>query len=388
MKERSIRTLWLSLLMVCFFVAGIFSISMNVKAADTDSSAPEIPGLTFESEMQNDFAECFHIYYYNDDYTLIDVPDSGQFLLVPEGKTAPDGLDSDIVVLQKPLDNIYLAATSAMSLFSSLDALDNIKFSSLQESGWYVEAAKQAMEDGSIVFAGKYSEPDYELLVNSGCNLAIESTMILHTPKVQEMIEQMGIPVFMDRSSYESHPLGRTEWIKVYGEMVDKRDEAKAFFDEQAKVISDLKDFKNTEKTVAFFYISSDGSVVVRKPTDYVPKMIEIAGGRYVPEQVDSEEETKRSSVPMTMEEFYTQAIDADYLVYNGTIDDPINSVDELLQKSELFADFKAVKEGNVWCAGKYLYQATDIVGNMITDLHLMLTGGDESQMTFMTKID
>ena len=379
MKERSTGKLWLPLMAACLLMMGIFSLSVSTKAADNDSSAPEIPGLTFQSEMQNEFAECFHIYYYNDDYTLIDVPDSGQFLLVPEGKSAPDGLDEDIVVLQKPLDNIYLAATSAMSLFSSLDALDDIKFSSLQASGWYVDAAKQAMENGDIVFAGKYSEPDYELLVNSGCNLAIESTMILHTPKVQEMIEQMGIPVFTDRSSYENHPLGRTEWIKVYAEMVDKRDEAKEFFDEQAKIISDLKDFKNTEKTVAFFYI---------KPSDYVPKMIEIAGGRYVPTQVDSEEETKRSSVPMTMEEFYTQAIDADYLVYNGTIDDPINSVDDLLQKSELFADFKAVKEGNVWCAGKYLYQATDIVGNMITDIHLMLTGGDASQMTFMTKID
>ena len=388
MKERSTGKLWLPLMAACLLMMGIFSLSVSTKAADNDSSAPEIPGLTFQSEMQNEFAECFHIYYYNDDYTLIDVPDSGQFLLVPEGKSAPDGLDEDIVVLQKPLDNIYLAATSAMSLFSSLDALDDIKFSSLQASGWYVDAAKQAMENGDIVFAGKYSEPDYELLVNSGCNLAIESTMILHTPKVQEMIEQMGIPVFIDRSSYENHPLGRTEWIKVYAEMVDKRDEAKEFFDEQAKIISDLKDFKNTEKTVAFFYINTDGSVVVRKPSDYVPKMIEIAGGRYVPSQVDSEAETKRSSVPMTMEEFYTQAIDADYLVYNGTIDDPINSVDELLQKSELFADFKAVKEGNVWCAGKYLYQATDIVGNMITDLHLMLTGGDASQMTFMTKID
>ena len=385
MKERSTGKLWLPLMAACLLMMGIFSLSVSTKAADNDSSAPEIPGLTFQSEMQNEFAECFHIYYYNDDYTLIDVPDSGQFLLVPEGKSAPDGLDEDIVVLQNPLDNIYLAATSAMSLFSSLDALDDIKFSSLQASGWYVDAA---MENGDIVFAGKYSEPDYELLVNSGCNLAIESTMILHTPKVQEMIEQMGIPVFTDRSSYENHPLGRTEWIKVYAEMVDKRDEAKEFFDEQAKIISDLKDFKNTEKTVAFFYINTDGSVVVRKPSDYVPKMIEIAGGRYVPTQVDSEEETKRSSVPMTMEEFYTQAIDADYLVYNGTIDDPINSVDDLLQKSELFADFKAVKEGNVWCAGKYLYQATDIVGNMITDIHLMLTGGDASQMTFMTKID
>ena len=132
--------------------------------------------------------------------------------------------------------------------FSALDALDHIKFSSLQESGWYVDTAKQAMENGDIVFAGKYSEPDYELLVNSECNLAIESTMILHTPKVQDMIEQMGIPVFTDRSSYETHPLGRTEWIKVYAEMVDKREEAQNFFDEQAKIITQLKDFKNSEE--------------------------------------------------------------------------------------------------------------------------------------------
>lgn len=122
-----------------------------------------------------------------------------------------------------------------MSLFSSLDALDNIKFSSLQESGWYVEAAKQAMEDGSIVFAGKYSEPDYELLVNSGCNLAIESTMILHTPKVQEMIEQMGIPVFTDRSSYENHPPWKNGVDQSLCGDGCKRDEAKAFFDEQAE---------------------------------------------------------------------------------------------------------------------------------------------------------
>lgn len=387
MREKNLHMLFIPLLAACMFLAAIFGYTYSVKA-EAESSAPKIEGLEFQSEMENQFAECFHIYYYNDDYTLIDIPGSGQFLLVPEGKTAPEGLDENIVVLQKPLDKIYLAATSSMALFSALDALDYIKFSSLQESGWYVDAAKQAMENGDIVFAGKYSEPDYELLVNSECNLAIESTMILHTPKVQDMIEQMGIPVFTDRSSYETHPLGRTEWIKVYAEMVDKREEAQKFFDEQAKIITQLKDFKNTEKTVAFFYMSSDGSVVVRKPDDYVPKMIEIAGGRYVPTKVSSDEELKRSSIPMTMEEFYTQAIDADYLVYNGTIDDPINSVDELLQKSELFADFKAVKEGNVWCAGKYLYQATDIVGNMITDLHLMLTGGDESQMTFMTKID
>lgn len=386
-KERMMQRIGRCLFGVCMVFVSIFGMGVSVNA-QSDETAPQISGLEFQSEMTNQFAEKFHIYYYNDDYTLIDVPESGQFLLVPEGAEAPDGLDEKITVLQKPLDKIYMAATSSMSLFSAIDALDSVKFSSLQESGWYIDAAKEAMADGSIVFAGKYSEPDYELLVNSECDLAIESTMIQHAPKVQEMIEQMGIPVFIDHASYETHPLGRTEWVKVYAEMVDKREEAAAFFDEQARVIADLEDFQNTEKTVAFFYVNSTGSVVVRKSDDYVPKMIEIAGGRYLPSSIESEEESKRSSLPMTMEEFYAEAIDADYLIYNGTIDDPVSSIDELLAKSELFADFKAVQEGNVWGVDSYLYQATDIVGNLITDFHVMLTDGEESQMTFLTKID
>lgn len=91
-----------------------------------------------------------------------------------------------------------------------------------QASGWYIENAVKAMDDGKIKFAGKYSEPDYEMLVDEDCDLAIESTMILHTPKVQEMIESLDIPVMIDRSSYESHPLGRTEWIKLYAAMLNK----------------------------------------------------------------------------------------------------------------------------------------------------------------------
>ena len=386
MKERSTGKLWLPLMAACLLMMGIFSLSVSTKAADNDSSAPEIPGLTFQSEMQNEFAECFHIYYYNDDYTLIDVPDSGQFLLVPEGKSAPDGLDEDIVVLQKPLDNIYLAATSAMSLFSSLDALDDIKFSSLQASGWYVDAAKQAMENGDIVFAGKYSEPDYEMLVDEDCDLAIESTMILHTPKVQEMIEDLDIPVFIDRSSYESHPLGRTEWIKAYAAMLNKEDVADTFFGKQTKVIENLKDFKNTGKTVAYFFVNADGTVVVRSSKDYIPKMIDIAGGKYIFSDLKNTE-SKSASVELSMEEFYSKAEEADYLIYNATIDSPINSIAELTAKNELFKDFKAVKNGNVWCTGKSLYQATDIVGNLITDIHLMLTDGDEKDMTFLYRV-
>ena len=358
----------------------------DVSDVDNEKHGPEIAGLTYKYAMNLTYATEFDVYYYEDGYKLLDVHEDKTYLVVPDGKDVPDGLDKDIVVLQQPTDHIYMAATAIMSLFDAMDALSNVKFSGVNSSGWYIEDAKAAMEAGDMAYAGKYSEPDYETLINGDCNIAIESTMILHTPKVQEMIEDLGIPVFVDYSSYETHPLGRTEWIKLYGAMLNKEDEAKAFFDEQAQVIEKLKGFENTEKTVAYFYVNTDGSIVVRKSDDYIPSMIEIAGGRYVFKDLKNPD-SNAPAVKLTMEEFYATAVDTDYLIYNGTIDGQVSSISELEAKSELFADFKAVKDGNVWYTGKNLYQATDTVGELIMDMHLMLTGGDANQMTFLEKM-
>ena len=354
-------------------------------ATEPEAAAPEISGLTFQEETELLYAQCFHLYRYEGGYTLIRIVDGGDFLVVPEGAAVPDDLDGSITVLQQPLNRIYLAATSAMALFSAMDAVDAIRMTGVQASGWYIDAAIEGLNNGSILFAGKYSAPDYEMLIDQECDLAIESTMIYHTPKVKEMIEDLGIPVLVDRSSYESYPLGRTEWIKLYAALVGKEAEAAAFFDQQADIIRQLENFENTGKTVAFFYVNSDGSVVIRKPTDYIPKMIALAGGKYAFEDLVTDQTA--TSISITMENFYATAVDADVLIYNASIDAPISSIDELLAKDALFADFKAVKEGNVWCTGKSFYQATDIVGEMIRDIHHVLTDGDESAMTFLTKV-
>lgn len=350
------------------------------------SDAPEIKGFTCESVMELAYATEFDVFYYNDGYKVLDVHDDHPYLIVPEGEDTPEGLDDDMVVLEQPLDHIYMAATAVMSLFDAVDGIDSIKYSGTAADGWYVDSAKAAMEAGEITYAGKYSEPDYEMLVDGECDLAVESTMILHTPKVQEMIEDLDVPVFVDYSSYESHPLGRTEWVKAYGALLNKEEEAESFFAEQAKVMDELEDFENTEKTVAYFYINQDGSVVVRRSEDYIPSMIEIAGGRYIFDDL-SNPDSNAPSVKITMEEFYAAAVDADYLIYNGTIDNQVTSLADLTAKSELLSDFKAVQEGNVWYTGRNLYQATDGVGDMIRDIHRMLTGGDTADMSFLEKL-
>lgn len=52
------------------------------------------------------------------------------------------------------------------------------------------------------------------------------------------------------------------------------------------------------------------------------------------------------------MEDFYAAEKDADILIYNGTIEGELTSIAELVQKNSLFADFKAVKSGQVYTTG------------------------------------
>lgn len=352
---------------------------------DDVCDAPEITGVTIESKLVLNYAECFNVYYCADGYKILDVKDGAQYLLVPEGKEAPDDLDSDVIVIHQPLERIYMAATSPMALFDAIDSLDTIRLSGETANNWYVQDAVDAMNAGTMIFAGKYSEPDYELLVSENCDLAVESTMILHAPKVQEMIEMLDIPVFIDRSSYETQPLGRTEWIKLYGAMLNKEKEASEFFANQAGVVENLKNFQNTEKTVAFFYINTSGAAVVRNPEDYISNMIELGGARNAFR--DLQDDSGKTSVPITMEQFYDTAENADYLIYNASIDSTVKTLDDLLAKDSMFADYKAVKEGNVWTTEKSMYQATDRIAQFTNDINLLVTGGDPDQMVFLRKL-
>lgn len=383
MKSQIKRIISIVLLIIMGLPGLTFAADAN--AEESLTAVPVLEGHEFINETELLYAENFSIYNYEDGYSVIDIPGSGTYIVVPEGADVPAGSE-DMTVLQKPLDKIYLAATSAMSLFSAVDAVDHIRLSGLTESGWYIDDAVKAMQSGDMIYAGKYSEPDYELLIGEDCDLAIESTMIFHTPKVKEMIEDLDIPVIVDRSSYENHPLGKTEWIKLYAVLVDKQDEADSFFSKQAQVIEDLEGTENTGKTVAFFYINTDGSVVIRSPEDYIPKMIEIGGGVYA--FSDIQNTGSATSFSITMEEFYAIACDTDYLIYNGSIEGEITSIDELIQMDSLFADMKAVKEGNVWTVGREFYQSTGIVGQLIKDVNLMLSGADDSQMTFLRKVN
>ena len=320
---------------LCALLAALTALALCACGAAQDSESGGQASLSwgelsFEETMPLRYAEQFSVSYAGEDYKFITIGQDQKFLLVAEGADVPNGVPETVTVLQQPLDEIYLVASAAMDSFARLDAVGCVRFSGRRESDWCIEKAQQAMRSGELLYAGRYSEPDYELILSKGCDLALENTMIYHSPEVVEQFETLGIPVLVEMSSYESEPFGRMEWVKLYGALLGKEDEATALFDEKMNSVSGVLGAEPTEKTVAFFYVTSNGAVNVRKSADYVAKSIAMAGGQYVAFD-DSTEENAQSAVTVQMETFYAGAHDADVLIYNGIIDGELTTVEELL---------------------------------------------------------
>lgn len=345
--------------------------------------------LTYDHSMELSYAENFAVDYYEGGYKLLTTRLNGdRILIVPKHQQAPEdaealvspsaeGEPGKLIVLQEPVKNLYLVASSVMDMFAQLDSMDAISMCGLKEEDWYIPAAKQAMKDGTLLYAGKYSQPDYELLLSQNCSMAIENSMIYHTPEVMEKLDEFGIPTLVEYSSYEEHPLGRVEWVRFFGALLDQEEKADQLFEKQKEALKRVEAEESTGKTVAFFYITSNGLVQVRQSTDYIPKMIELAGGKYVFENL-GDPDSRRSTVNLQLEDFYDGAQDADFLVYNTTIDRQVQTLEDLLKKCSLLKDFKAVKNHQVWCTTEDMYQQSMSAGNLIEDFHRMLTGDDK----------
>lgn len=406
------------------------------------SAAPEIDGLRFISSEKNDVAEYFRLSNYEDasgaTYQLLETAGGlHRYLIVPaeaqvsgkssvsaesevssragteanQGgkKSAKSGTEAELhftaraseansankekkgdalelTVLQQPLTTTYVAASAVMAPLCDLGAVRQIRFSGLREEGWYVDEARAAMKEGAMLFAGKYSEPDYETLLREGCDLALESTMIYRAPEVTEKLNALGIPVYIDYSSYEPHVLGRLEWVRVYGALFGHEEKAQQWYQtERNRIRAIQKDAEKSRPTVVYFYVNASGQIQVRQPNDYIPELLELAGARYLAPDMSGLSGSRKSNVTVSLEDFYSSCRDADYLIYSATLDRPLSSIQELLGKNALFADFKAVKEGHVYTTDKDFYQLSDRMADFAEDVSRMLQS--QGDMHFLKKV-
>lgn len=404
----------LAFLLACVLTIGVISVLFAGCANDDDkktSSAPNenkaefvYEGLTSAGAEENKFAQQYCMEKFVDaqgrEYTEIQVFKQNDtldsvWLLLPQGvesvaiteaeNNQVDGVEKTVNFMTwQDRQNIMVSSASTMSLINALGALNRVPMTTA-DTTWRIEEIKNAIADGTITEVGKYSAPDYELIVSIGeqkkVTFVVFSTMIDSVPDVEEQLtETCGLRVMRDQSNYEGHPLGRTEWIKVYGEIFDMREEADAVFNAQVDILNEtlekIGDIKDEEKksVLIFYTTSSKETFYVRNAADYVTELVNLAGGK----QVTPIGEGESGNTKMTPETFIATCSEADYVLYNWT-SGASGVSDQTMQGlldarlGEWFKDFKAYKEGNVWRTSNDFYQKTDKMGEMVADIYRML---------------
>lgn len=401
------RSLALVLLAVLAMSTLLFA-ACDKKENEQQGITVEYSQLTSTGKEENTFAELFSIEHLKDEnekaYSKIEVFDKEKkldtsWLLLPEGVDKVSGAPAGVNIMTfRDRQNIMVSSASTMALINAMDALSKVPMTTA-DTTWRIQEIKDAIDKGTVKEVGKYSKPDYEQIISIGAEkhvtFAVFSTMLDSVPDVYDQLTKTcNLRIMRDQSSYESHPLGRTEWIKIYGEIFGMRDKSDAVFNGQVEILNETTSKINVpeaeRKTVLIFYTTSTkDTFYVRNAADYVTELVNLGGGKQVAEIGPG----KSGNTKMTQESFIQECSQADYVLYNWT-SGASGVKDESLQGlidarlGDWFKDFKAYKEGNVWRTSNDFYQKMDKMGEMVADIYKMLYGENVSDtLTYVNRL-
>ena len=388
---RRLLGLCLAVIMLLSFAGcGSTAETQQTTAAPTEAPAettavPEAPAvadkndLTVVSSMELQYANNFSVDYCANGCKIITDGSGRTFLWVPEGNELPDDT-GDMIVLQAPLNKLGCFSTTHATLFNAIDALDKVTMVTTAQEKWHIPQIAQQIADGTTIYVGKNSAPDYELISDAAPQVIIISANTMHgSEEVLSKLDELNIAYIADSQHLENHPLGRVEWVKLVGALLDMEDEANAYFDDAVTRVDEVAASvagQSEHPSIIQTYIYK-GVVYVRNGASYVNKMLELAGGIYPFADLNPEDS---GNTKMTIEEFYATAVDTDILIYDNTSDTSVSSVADILAYGDYLGDMKAIQEGNVWGIQKNYWQSADDVATMIEDIATIIYYPEEAE--------
>ncbi|MBQ3274491.1 MAG: hypothetical protein IJH51_04250 [Christensenellaceae bacterium] len=291
--------------------------------ADFDTEAPAIPGLKAVGEVETPFSDLVTIFEYEEGYYLIELdavrdtardtveyrtqmekersvpteeakPEEAvegeeeaadaaaeakasdvlkneivKYLVVPEGKDVPAGIDGDVLIIKQPVENGYIASADALAIITELG-----KDGCFTTAGFEDETLAGGRE-----FAGLPTEWDLKAMLIKETDFAVQPSDVLPVADADvdaamealitlaDRAGQMDMAMFIDRSADEQTELGRAEWYKVYGAIFGAMDKADELYkkavdgaDENAKKEAEELLAKRAEERTAMIKEARDAA--------------------------------------------------------------------------------------------------------------------------------
>lgn len=311
------------------------------------SSCKEESTKVYSSEIANEiqFADGFSLRNFQG-YSVLEVNrpwpnavEGFRYVLRKSDATIPDSLKSYPEV-QIPISRYVVSSTThipALELLGEVDGL--IGFPGLDFIS--SELVRDRIELAAISELGQMEQLNTEKVLDLEPE-AIVAFGMGPDNKVLDMLLNSGIPVIYNGDWAEQSPLGKSEWIKLFGALFDKQELAKTIFDsivldynQTLELLDQVQEFPTVMSGAMYqdvWYSPEGGSWMglyfADAKSDYLWKNTKGTG-----------------SLALSFEQVLDKAENADFWINPGEF----NSKEALRESNGHYAQFKAFKTGSIY---------------------------------------
>lgn len=282
-------------------------------------------------------------------------PDAPEFTytLVPRGVAQPDVARERTSTIPTPVRRLISLSTPNIPFLRDIGVLETLVG---VDKGEYVYDAqvRRAIATGEIGTVGTGASLDLERVLELRPDLVLVSALGPDDPTVARL-RGADIPVIVVADWRETTPLGRAEWIRLFGALYQEDRRAQELFQDRANRYDEIRERVSTEigpdrRPTVFTNGPWQGQWPVPAGDSYMAQLFADAGARYLWAETEG-----TGSVFLDLEAVIARAIEADYWVnlnYDWTSradarrTDPRLSAFSAYRKNNMFHPIKRTRDG------------------------------------------
>ncbi len=283
----------------------------------------------------------------HDNYTVVEIKDPWKkeqilqrYALIPRSSEIPKGLPEKTAIIRTPVKRALVYSSVHANAIKELGEVSSI-VGVCDPQYFTIPEIREGLESGQIINAGSSMSPVTEKII------ALSPEIIILSPYQNSTygeLTSLGIPIIECADYMETSPLGRAEWIKLFGMLYHKGQEADSIYNDVTEKYTSLKaltsDLEQKPKILSENIIN--GTWYVPGGNSYMAHLFADAGGSYAWDDVNTS-----GSIPLDMPRVLEKAHDADVWLIKSF--DPDFSYAKLKSQNSLNAEFKAFKQHNIF---------------------------------------
>lgn len=254
---------------------------------------------------------------------------SQTYFLVKRGSKLPQGLDSSEIIFV-PLKKIICMSTTYIAMISELGEENSIIGVSGADFVYSPGLAKN-FANGSVADVGYEANLNKELILKLSPDLVMIYGIGSESTGYVGKIKELGIKVIINADYLETDPLGRAEWLKLFGALYCKENLADSIYDSEVDKYNKLKTYiheKVRDKPKVLLGLPFKDTWYVSPGNSYISRLIADAGGDYLWSDITSD-----ISMPYGIENVFLRGLKADFWLNIGTVGSrkEISAIDQRL---------------------------------------------------------